>query len=1277
MIRFARGANIKAGVRGFSSPPTVPFLKEEVWKHWRQAGAIGQKHFVDATAGDGLHAKAFLELEPTAKVLCMDVDEAAIASAKTNLKEYEDRVAFYVGSYTNLPQAIEAAGFPRHVDGVFCDLGIAKSVSQLGDKGLSFKVDAPLDMRLDPTNKNVWTASKIVSHFKGRQLGHLFQTLGGLDSETSERIVKGIIGWRGKGIRRRAIVSTLELRYVIEQSLKNSEVPLGGVDTSKKSKIFRKRDKRGEWGTNKQRNEALVHLAATKPKFPDATKKVFQALRIAVNREHESLQKLLQLVPHHLAPQGTFAALSFDPRTDEVVSTALQEWENRCYEEDMGNECRCGTSQEFRVFPPPEGVRPPLEFRRQHPQLRSLQLRGASRSCLYPRSSTPATDMGFSRNAFSTMAGVTPTSQIGGVRWFSSIGRTGRRGVPKLQTTKQKAGIDTKRPSTPMNEDAPLSAGRARRAPASVPSAAAGAADGLSEEQIAQMLQSGELGEHMQRMLEASASDPRLAKKLESIASKAQHNGNSEEVMAGFQEIFELIKDQGIDDAPHSRRSGAHPAAPWLEDTDAVPPSTDESMKEFMSLADKVRHENWKETEERKQRAKSRSKPRATPEEPLDFADSMGGGQGGGFDSMMADIMKEAQRSGLGDMFGQGGPLDAVFRDKEALQRAMNELKGEGGEDFSQFADAFNLDNMEAALQQALKEGAFEGADEGRASELLEQMKEHSTGDGAEDFSFGDMKAMKEKFEQMQNMEGNEGFDELASMLEGMTKQATDFNEGETQLEDVESMVKDQLSNRSEVTGERTLGPAGRRLQELFEQGKEPSVEDFRAAMEEQAKLEGWTGEQASSLEGLNALGDMESLLDDMKSHESQGKDMLKGFSSTVKSAMDDLETSAARESLDSLAEEELELLSKKASSKKPESGASPRLSRPRSSSEEPATANSVGRNRRVRRAQRNASQAMSESNAEAPPIMPPEMQSQNEAMLDRALRSWARNALRTSGGKAMYVQPSDSKEPVGRLELQEIMVMMGEDPENPHMGSIIGTLMSEGYLGAPELFAKEEGKQQTPDDMAQQWSSVAPVIEAISAGKTLDEVLSIASQHDVPEYVVDVIIDTLPKGGLNAIEADLREKGLDPQKVLGLPTEEELEAAKAAGQGQEEGVVFDAKRAFSKDELEEIERLGLSEEDVANLSLTMKELKSLGISETNMDSVAKAMFGGDPEKYFQDEMEAMRVQKQFMDKAGSAVNLDELPVGERIAFLEEMKSRVEEEAKQQAKAKVRRLATH
>jgi 16S rRNA (cytosine1402-N4)-methyltransferase len=226
------------------------------------------QHFLDATIGGGGHSRLILTAHPTAQITALDQDAQALAAAQQELAEFADRVTYVQSNFS--------AFKPRKArfDGILADLGVSSAQFDIADRGFSFRHEASLDMRMDQTQ--TLTAGDIINHWDEKQLADIFYQFG--EERLSRRFAKHIVD-------RRPFATTTALA----------------------NEIFHCSPKAYRHGR--------IHPAT----------RIFQALRIAVNRELEVLETFLTKSPDWLNPEGRLVLITFHSLEDRIVKHRLRE----------------------------------------------------------------------------------------------------------------------------------------------------------------------------------------------------------------------------------------------------------------------------------------------------------------------------------------------------------------------------------------------------------------------------------------------------------------------------------------------------------------------------------------------------------------------------------------------------------------------------------------------------------------------------------------------------------------------------------------------------------------------------------------------------------------------------------------------------------------------------------------------------------------------------------------------------------------------------------------
>ncbi len=238
----------------------------------------------DCTVGYGGHAFRLAEqIGPGGRLIGLDLEEAQIDEAAKRLAKTEASVSLYHKNFAELQEIMQQEGIDAF-DVIFADLGVSSMQIDVSGRGIGYKDDQPLDMRLDPETRT--TAADLLARLSAEQLSEAFRTYG--DEPDHQRIAQWIVS------QRQAIPLTRTKQLV--RLILNAK----GLSES-------------NWKKSQKSNFGRFHPAA----------KVFQSLRILVNREVENLQALLEQLPRCLAPGGRAGIISFQPGEDEKVHKAF------------------------------------------------------------------------------------------------------------------------------------------------------------------------------------------------------------------------------------------------------------------------------------------------------------------------------------------------------------------------------------------------------------------------------------------------------------------------------------------------------------------------------------------------------------------------------------------------------------------------------------------------------------------------------------------------------------------------------------------------------------------------------------------------------------------------------------------------------------------------------------------------------------------------------------------------------------------------------------------
>jgi 16S rRNA (cytosine1402-N4)-methyltransferase len=269
-----------------SSAYHTPVLVEEVMSHLRpERGGT----YLDGTLGGGGHAEALLERGPEARLIGVDRDPDALREAEDRLAGFGDR---FRAVRSNFADALSAAGIGEaELAGVLLDLGISSHQIDVDERGFTFRTGAPLDMRMGQGDAGEATAADLLNKMDEADLANVFYRYG--EERRSRRLARVVVEMR----------------------------------------------KEAEFRTSEQLLEA-IDRALPRPVAQDRAR-IFQALRIAVNREIESLEAALPRFREALEPGGVLVVLSYHSLEDRVVKDHLREWSQECVCPPGLPVCRC------------------------------------------------------------------------------------------------------------------------------------------------------------------------------------------------------------------------------------------------------------------------------------------------------------------------------------------------------------------------------------------------------------------------------------------------------------------------------------------------------------------------------------------------------------------------------------------------------------------------------------------------------------------------------------------------------------------------------------------------------------------------------------------------------------------------------------------------------------------------------------------------------------------------------------------------------------------------
>lgn len=263
-----------------AAPEHVPVMRDEVVDLLAPAlqpetAATAEPVLVDGTLGLGGHAQALLTRCPQMRLVGLDRDPDALTVAAQRLRPFRHRIELIQARFDEMDAVLSRRGV-SHVQAVLLDLGLSSLQIDNTARGFAYAVDAPLDMRMDPGQE--LTAAGVVATYSRSELNRVLHTLG--EERFAGRIASGIVAAREK--------------QPIQTSAELVEVILTAIPV-------------------RARHDSSGHPA----------KRTFQALRIEVNQELESLRQALPDAMAAVAPAGRVAVLAYHSLEDRIVKQLL------------------------------------------------------------------------------------------------------------------------------------------------------------------------------------------------------------------------------------------------------------------------------------------------------------------------------------------------------------------------------------------------------------------------------------------------------------------------------------------------------------------------------------------------------------------------------------------------------------------------------------------------------------------------------------------------------------------------------------------------------------------------------------------------------------------------------------------------------------------------------------------------------------------------------------------------------------------------------------------
>lgn len=282
--------------------------------------------YIDATLGGGGHTRLLLErCRPDGHVIAFDQDDTAIQNARTTFASEAGRLTIVHSNFQNMAEHMTSLSISE-VDGVLFDLGVSSPQFDVAVRGFSYRLEGPLDMRMD--RRQALTAETLINEYSQDELARIFFRYG--EEKFSRNIAKRIVETRTE----ERITDTVRLAEIVK----------------------------------------LAIPAPARRTGPHPARRVFQAIRIAVNDELGVLEKGIEQAFSLLKPGGRLAIISFHSLEDRIVKQMFREFATGCICPPKMPICQCGRTPQGKLVAR-KPIAPSNEEQNDNSRARSAKLR--------------------------------------------------------------------------------------------------------------------------------------------------------------------------------------------------------------------------------------------------------------------------------------------------------------------------------------------------------------------------------------------------------------------------------------------------------------------------------------------------------------------------------------------------------------------------------------------------------------------------------------------------------------------------------------------------------------------------------------------------------------------------------------------------------------------------------------------------------------------------------------------------------------------------------------